>query len=314
MQDSSNNVTAALPQTNETSSSTRFPESDLPDRLAWLVNLLRDFRAIKVVDVGANPIEGDPSYSNLLGCGLAQVVGFEPNPEAHSELVKHASANETYYCKAIGSGGAKNLFLTQHSGFSSLFKPDQASAEYLGFVRPMKVARTEEIMTERLDDLDEIQPIDFLKIDIQGGELDVISSARNKLSEALVIQTEVRFFPLYENEPTFGDLENELRDQGFTFHSFDFLKKVLGKRSLRKKLRRRAFTQVVDGDAFFIRDPRRMQDFSNEQLSKLCILAESVIGAFDLSGLCLAELANRGEISKNAVETYVSLLPDRLLR
>ncbi len=314
MQDSPKHVTAALPHTNKPPSDTPPAGAERPERLAWLVNLLKDFSAIRVVDVGANPIEGDPSYSILLGYGLAKVVGFEPNSEAHSKLVKQASPNETYYCKAIGGGGAQNLYLTRHSGFTSLFKPDQSSAEYLGFVKPMKVARTEEIMTERLDDLDEVQPVDFLKIDIQGGELDVISNARNKLSNALVVQTEVRFFPLYEDEPTFGDLENELRGQGFTFHSFDFLKKVLGKRSLRKMLRRRAFSQVVDGDAFFIRDPRRMRDFSNEQLSKLCILADSVIGAFDLAGLCLSELATRGEILTEDVDRYVSQLPDRVLR
>ena len=284
------------------------------ERLACLINLLDSFAPIKVVDIGANPIEGEPSYENLLKHGQAQVVGFEPNKEAYGTLSKTQAPNEQFYCQAIGDGSAAKLYLTRHSGFTSLFRPDQRSAEYLGFKRPMRISSTEEFTTHRLDDLEFVPSIDILKIDIQGGELDVISNARDKLASALVIQTEVRFFPLYENEPTFGNLEHELREQGFLFHSFDFLKRVLVNPRLKKKLNRRAFSQVVDGDAFFVRDLRKLHTFTDVQLSKLCILADSVIGAFDVAGLCLEELAKRGKLSTDDTEKYFALLPDRVLR
>ncbi len=284
------------------------------ERLVWLIDRLEYFQPVKIVDVGANPIEGDPSYLHLLAHGQAEVVGFEPNPEAHQELLSKAASNETYHCLALGDGGQERLFLTRHSGFSSLFQPDLRSATYLGFKRPMQITDVESISTDRLDDLGVVPPIDFLKIDIQGGELNVISNARNKLAEAMIVQTEVRFFPLYEKEPTFGDLERELRDQGFIFHSFDFLKPVLGSRSLRTKFRRRAFSQIVDGDAFFIRDLRTLQSFSDEQLSKLCILADSVVGAFDLASLCLEEFVRREKLTLEDVEKYLLLLPKRFLR
>jgi hypothetical protein len=41
---------------------------------------------IKIVDIGANPIDGKPPYLPLLASGNARVVGFEPNLSALAEL------------------------------------------------------------------------------------------------------------------------------------------------------------------------------------------------------------------------------------
>lgn len=72
-----------------------------------------------------------------------------------------------------------------------------------------------QINTRRLDDISGITRVDYLKIDIQGGELDVFRHAKRKLAEASVIQTEVSFVGLYENQPSFGEIDIELRRQGF---------------------------------------------------------------------------------------------------
>ena len=57
--------------------------------------------------------------------------------------------------------------------------------------------------------------MDFLKIDIQGAERDVLAHARAKLAETVAIQTEISFVPLYKDQPTLGDIDLELRGQGF---------------------------------------------------------------------------------------------------
>lgn len=43
-------------------------------------------RPSAIVDVGANPIDGDPPYLGMLRDGLCTVVGFEPQPEALDAL------------------------------------------------------------------------------------------------------------------------------------------------------------------------------------------------------------------------------------
>ena len=82
------------------------------------------------------------------------------------------------------------------------------------------------IETQRLDDLAEVDDIDFLKIDIQGGELAVLVHGREKLKNAVVIQTELQFVNLYEGQPSFGEVDQELRAQGFIPHAFAALKNL----------------------------------------------------------------------------------------
>jgi hypothetical protein len=47
-----------------------------------LTQLLCPARLTEVVDIGANPIDGDPPYRTMLHQGLCRVTGFEPQPEA----------------------------------------------------------------------------------------------------------------------------------------------------------------------------------------------------------------------------------------
>ncbi|PQP54937.1 FkbM family methyltransferase, partial [Mycolicibacterium austroafricanum] len=76
------------------------------------------------------------------------------------------------------------------------------------------------LSTHRLDDISEIEHLDFLKIDIQGGELAVFQNGRTKLADAVAIQTEVSFVTLYRDQPTMGDVDVEMRSQGFVPHCF----------------------------------------------------------------------------------------------
>ena len=49
-----------------------------------LCQLLSPNRLTEVVDVGANPIVGDPPYKPMLDAGLCNVTGFEPQLDALS--------------------------------------------------------------------------------------------------------------------------------------------------------------------------------------------------------------------------------------
>ena len=51
-----------------------------------LNELLGVSRRTQVVDIGANPIDGEPPYQNLLKEGLADIVGFEPQIDALEKL------------------------------------------------------------------------------------------------------------------------------------------------------------------------------------------------------------------------------------
>ena len=171
---------------------------------------------VEVVDIGANPIDGDPPYRLLMDAGLCRVTGFEPQPRALTELRRLAGPHERYLPYAVGDGDPHTLYLTATSGFASLLEPDDRQLSLLtDFPRLAAVTGREVVDTRRLDAIEEIDRIDLLKIDIQGGELSVLRAGRQKLAGALAVQTEVGFHRLYRDQPTFADVDLELRAAGF---------------------------------------------------------------------------------------------------
>src|ERR1700712_2020238 len=107
-----------------------------------------------VVDIGANPIDGDPPYKRMLQAGLCTVTGFEPQTSAREELLLRRGPNETYLPDAVGDGRAHTLYLTRASGMASLLKPDQHQLQqFNGFSEWGAVTDETTVVTRRLDDI-----------------------------------------------------------------------------------------------------------------------------------------------------------------
>lgn len=273
-----------------------------------------DAAPLHVVDVGANPIEGEAPYAALLRAGMAHVTGFEPQAEALAALDVAKGPAETYLPYALGDGGPATLHLYRHSGFSSLFPVDQALSRLVGFHRATVPAGSLRVETSRLDDLTDVAPADYLKIDVQGAELAVIAGGVQKLGQAVLVQTEVRFLPLYQGEPTFADLDAMLRAQGFLLHDFAHLKRVGLRSASHGSLRPRQNRQIIDGDAFYIRDVTQAGAMTDAQLFRLALLAEAVMQSPNLAVFCLDMLAARGRVPATAAANYVALLPAAMRR
>ena len=152
---------------------------------------------VDVVDIGANPIDGSPPYAGLLASSRARVVGFEPAPKAYAELERRKGPHETYFPLAVGDGEEHTLHVCASSGMTSVLEPnDELLGEFHGFSGWAKVVSKERVKTTRLDDIDAITNIDFLKMDIQGFELTVLRNGQKKLAGAVLLQLEVEFLPL----------------------------------------------------------------------------------------------------------------------
>ena len=59
----------------------------------------------------------------------------------------------------------------------------------------------------KLDSIDNLKATDFLKMDVQGTQLRIFKSGSKKLKGCLAIQLEVSYFPLYEDQPSFGEID-----------------------------------------------------------------------------------------------------------
>ena len=278
-------------------------------RLRALASAVRLQRPIEIVDVGANPINA-PDYANLLNCGLARVTGFEPHEEAFATLEAEASDVARFFPYAVGDGKTHELRVCKGSGLTSLLEPNQKAFAYLGRLqRHARVVERKPVETMRLDDIPDLGQIDFLKIDIQGGELSVFQNARATLSNCLAVMTEVAFTQLYVGQPLIDAQMVELRGQGFDFHKFMFLKTMALPSSLNVQMRPRAArSQAVDGDAVFIRNLMDLSSAAPEDLKRLAVLAEGCFGSHDLALRCLSYLVEQDHLTRNDIDDYIALL------
>ncbi len=280
-----------------------------------LSELLETTRLTEVVDIGANPIDGDPPYKPMLDAGLCKVTGFEPQEEALAELMRTKGPNETYLPYAVGDGGIHTLHICEVPGMTSLLEPDPAPLDLFNlFANFGKVVRQVEVETRRLDEIAEIVHLDFLKIDIQGGELMVFQSGQAKLTSAVAIQTEVSFIALYKDQPTVGDVDVELRRQGFVPHCFAELKNWAIRPSVFNNEPRLALNQVLEADLVYVRDIVHAEHMSDEQLKHLALIAHHCYYSFDLALRCLTVLEERGALAEGVATRYLSTLDSEIVK
>lgn len=178
---------------------------------------------IHICDIGSWP-EGPPPYQPLLDHKLGRLSQFDPQVNGY----------------VIGDGEKATLYRCAYPGWTSLLKPNEKLLKHLPFDRAAQVVEIRtDVPTTRLNDLD-IDPIDYLVMDVQGSELKILQHGRKKLHNCAVIQLEVPFLELYIYQTPFWRLDQELRHMGFMLHNFVSLKHHCG--------------QLIDGDALYVRD------------------------------------------------------------
>ncbi len=147
-------------------------------------------RGMTVVDVGANI-----GYYTLLAARLVGVKGrvfaFEPEPENYALLIRNIKLNDYKNIvpekKAVSSRtGKAELFINKETGAHG-FLPER---ENIKGVTTVETVSLDEYFKGRES------PIDVIKIDVEGAELEVLNGMRNVVgkNDSLKIFTEV-FWP-----------------------------------------------------------------------------------------------------------------------
>lgn len=272
-------------------------------------NLLLPERVTEVVDIGANPIDGSPPYRPMLSAGLCRVTGFEPQEQARLELQRKQGPHERYLPYAVGDGGAHTLNVCRGSGMTSLLEPDPTPLALFDVLESLcEVVQRIPMQTRKLDAISEIQHMDFLKIDIQGSELAVFQGGAGKLSQAVAVQTEVSFVTLYKNQPNVGDIDLEMRRQGFIPHCLAATKRWPIAPCVVNNDPLKPLNQLIEADIVYVRDFSRPDSMRDEQLKHLALIAHYCYQSFDLALCCVVLLERRKALEAGAEERYLQLL------
>ena len=114
------------------------------------------------------------------------------------------------------------------------------------------------IKTESLDDLIQSRSLptcDFLSIDTQGSELEILQHAEKTLENCVGLKLEVSFVRNYKNKPLFGDIDKFLVDRGFHFIRFTELKEWA---PLEVGLEFRGEKMQFETDAIYFKEPSNL--------------------------------------------------------
>lgn len=188
-----------------------------------LARSLRERGLDVVLDVGAN--EGQFA-SSLRRSGYAgRIVSFEPNSACVRVLKERAKADGLWDIVHVALGqdaGRLELNVTENSVFSSLLAP---TSDVQSIDSGSRVRSRETVEVQRLDSIwtSVAAPAQraFLKIDVQGFELDVLRGAQGVLPHMDGIQLEVAFRGSYEGQGTFADLHALIDAAGFELARID---------------------------------------------------------------------------------------------
>jgi FkbM family methyltransferase len=244
------------------------------------------------VDIGAMLLEGDVDpLMRLNKLGRLNVIGFEPQPAECEKLNALVLPGRRYLPYAVANGRRRSFYVTNTGMTSSLLRPNLKFAQlFNNLAELMQVVATPLVDTVRLDDVVEIraQGCDLLKLDTQGSEAEILAHASETLKRCLIIQTEVEFVPLYEDQPLFADVDQLLRGHGFMFHRFLGMSGRTYKPLMLNDDPNAALSQMMWSDAVYVPDLARLDRLEPAALVKLAALLHEIYRSYDLCHAVLA--------------------------
>jgi FkbM family methyltransferase len=254
---------------------------------------------LTMLEVGAVPLTGDtvePFHRLLEGFPGSRVIAFEVDEEVCQKLNQAAPAGIQFYAQALGRAEeTRDFYVAAAPMCSSLYPPNQAYCDLfqnLGdLVRTIRKTQVTTVSLDHFARSANVVGIDFVKIDVQGAELEIFRGGERALKDVLAIVTEVEFEPIYVGQPLYEDVSTFLRGQGFAFHKF----LGLAGRAVQPIVYNKNVNtpqQHLWSDAVFIRDLMRLIDLSDESLFKLALLMECY-GSVDVSHFLLKEIDHR---------------------
>lgn len=209
---------------------------------------------IVYVDIGARWGIAEP-WASFHDCVTA--IAFEPDSLECARLNAKAK-EEKEHVKFFPVGlydkeGEVSLYLTKSAGCSSMLKPNKKLLNSFPHAERFEIEKEIKLHTETLDsflDKNSIENIDFVKIDTQGTELKILQGSEKALSrDVLGIEVEVEFSELYERQPLFAEIDNYLRNKGFSL--FDLNRHRWKRENIPHNMPCRG--QVVFGDALYLK-------------------------------------------------------------
>jgi FkbM family methyltransferase len=214
-------------------------------------------------DVGARWGIEEPwkSYRDFI-----DVISFEPDKEEYDKLSRNKMDRDLVLpCALYKEEKLINLHLTKSRGCSSIYEPNHSFLSDFPDVERFNVEETVEVKASTLDKLyikKELQNMDFIKLDVQGAELDILRGGGELINRNIIgLQVEVEFKEMYKQQPLFAEIDLYIRNK-LGFDLFDIRKAYWKYKEGRGIGPSKG--QLIFGDALYFRNPFELSSWCSQ--------------------------------------------------
>jgi len=215
---------------------------------------------IQFVDVGArNGVTHLPGLASRI-----DAYGLEPNPEEYEKLVTGSTdaarqgvisptyRTLQYFSHALGDAPGEQTFYHRHgAGMAGMLVLDRERLSeiqtHAGNTRfsdriseidtsafdERQAIKVETITLDAFLEKNSISNVDYLKIDVEGFEYQVLEGASPVLDRVGVVVVETCFVPVRVGQKLFSDVDQLLRGSGFDLIRFEIDQEQLGYKTLK---------------------------------------------------------------------------------
>jgi FkbM family methyltransferase len=278
-----------------------------------------------VLDGGAREAMGDPRWQ-VLPKNKLRIYGFEPDAAEVEKLnvaARDAGYDFRYFAGALWRAPCELTFYENKSPGGGSFYPQNTDlTDRWKFENSTQLFHSRDIfhptgtttwkMTS-LDvwrsTLDHAVDIDFMKLNVQGAELEILKGAETFLDGTLGLMVEISFVESYKDRPFFSDIDAYLRAENFAF--FDMIGDHCMGRSASPITAQHLpglnglYGQLIEAHGIYFRDPidmakrgKSLDGYSIPKLLKLAAFADAfgqIEYAFELLGWIETTAKSRGE-------------------
>ncbi|CAN2048448.1 hypothetical protein GMMP1_580022 [Candidatus Magnetomoraceae bacterium gMMP-1] len=255
---------------------------------------------------------------------FVKAIGFEADVNETLNLQSKIQYQRNFYsCQiepyaAWSYNGKSTLYICNYLPNCSLLKPNPDYAEKFGLGHAFEVVDTKEVECITIESVlkkSGISAPDYIKIDAQGGDLEVLKGLEHLIKDVLLIRLEVLFVPLYYGAPSIGMIDEYMKSNNFRLLSIE----SKSPRSIRSRNIDQKIVsdkgELVWGDLIYAKEFESIDNscFFSEEKSIIFALLLTFEGFESLAADFLMTISRKENISKELADlTIKTILSDNL--
>ena len=225
-------------------------------------------------------------------------IGFEPNKKEFKKIHNKNFGKFKMYNFALGNKNQiKQINILRSEFASSFLTPNYDDLKKFTNSQRFEIKKKLNINVKKLDSL-QLAKADFIKIDTQGYNIEVLKGSKKILKKIIGVEIETEFFRIYKNQKLFEDTKKFLENKKFEFINFYNLRRWSVSKSY-------GYGKLIFCNSLFLKK------LSKEDLKKKNVIIKYVIICILYNNLDLAfDTINKSSFSideKKEMINFISL-------